>query len=700
MKIIIAEHLGFCAGVAQAVDTAYEMADSIAVSSDTEKKCATLGPLIHNRLVTDDLAQKGIGILDSLDRWQGEELIIRAHGISPFIEQELINRNIPYVDRTCPHVKTIHRKAEESKNQKRTLIVLGQRDHPEIMGIIGYAGDDIIIAENTEDLYGLSPLRKYTLVVQTTYNREDYEQKVSLLKDCGLDVIIYDTICDATTKRQQEAERLSKIVDIMLVLGDPDSANSKKLCEICNKYCKSTFFGRNIHDIQLQDLSINDTIGITAGASTPPAVIKEALLVMSMLEKNMESAATKEEALSGQSFEDMLNESFVTLHTGDVVKGTVIQVTNSEITVNLGYKSDGTITRNEFTDDSNADLQDLAKPGDVIEVLVMRVNDGDGNVLVSKRRLDAQTNSKLIEQAFNEKSVVKGRILDLVKGGLIASIFGNRVFVPSSQISNRYVEDLSEFKGKEFNFNILEFDRSKKRIVAGRRDLAAQEQKALREELFASLEVGQKLEGSVSRITDFGAFVDLNGADGLVHISELAWRRVRKVSDVLAVGDKVTVTVIEINQEKSKISLTLKDIDNNPWNNVMDRYPVDSIVEGKVVRMAAFGAFVSLEDGVDGLVHVSQIAHHHVAKPEDELSVGQAITVKVTDIDIENRKIGLSKKLTEAPPENLEGEDKPVDSAEKVCAEEAPPEEINATKEVNNAEEVVSETEKEAASEA
>lgn len=361
-----------------------------------------------------------------------------------------------------------------------------------------------------------------------------------------------------------------------------------------------------------------------------------------------ESGIEPENDSDGQSFEEMLNESFVTLHTGDVVKGTVIQVTNSEITVNLGYKSDGIITKGEFTDDSNSDLSALVNIGDAIEVLVMRVNDGDGNVLVSKRRLEAQTNYKLIEQAFNDKAVVTGRIQDLVKGGLIANVFGNRVFVPSSQISNRYVEDLSVFKGKEFNFNILEFDRSKRRIVAGRRELASQEQKVRREELFASLEVGQKIEGTVSRITDFGAFIDLGGADGLVHISELAWRRVKKVSDILSVGEAVTVTVIDINPEKNKISLTLKDINNNPWNNVAEKYPVGSIVEGRVVRMAPFGAFVNLEDGVDGLVHVSQISDKHVVKPDDELSVNQLVTVKVTDVDGENKKISLSKKLADA----------------------------------------------------
>ena len=673
MEIIVAKHMGFCSGVAKAVDAAYKMADNLDNTGDLVK-CSTLGPLIHNRQVTDDLAQKGIGIINNLDEWQGERIIIRAHGIPPVLEKEIISKGIPYIDMTCPRVKDIHRRAAESKKEKRILIVLGSASHPEVVGTLGYGGPDSIAAEDAASLCKLDPNLRYTMVVQTTYKRETFEEAKLVLHNMGIDVVIHNTICDATLKRQQEAVRISKIVDVMLVLGDQDSANSRNLYEISQKNCPRAIFIQSIHDIQLQDLSIGDRIGLTAGASTPPSVTKEALFSMNDLEMNMNSNTDSNmnsdnselimnntntqdsETQSTQTFEEMLNESFVTLHTGDVVKGTVIQVTSGEVTVNLGYKSDGIITKSEFTDDVNADLTTQVNPGDVLEVLVMRVNDGDGNVLVSKRRLEAQTNYKLIEQAFNEKASVTGRIQDLVKGGLIANIFGNRVFVPSSQISNRYVDDLAVFKGKELSFNILEFDRSKRRIVAGRRDLAAQEQKVRREELFASLEVGQKLEGTVSRITDFGAFVDLGGVDGLIHISELAWRRVRKVSDVLSAGESVVVTVIDINPEKNKISLSLKDINNNPWNNVAEKYPIGKLIEGSVVRMAPFGAFVNLEDGVDGLVHVSQIADKHVAKPDDELSVGQVITVKVTDVDEENKKISLSKKLADAELAG-EGED-------------------------------------------
>jgi 4-hydroxy-3-methylbut-2-enyl diphosphate reductase len=357
-----------------------------------------------------------------------------------------------------------------------------------------------------------------------------------------------------------------------------------------------------------------------------------------------------------QSFQEMLDETFMSLHTGGIVKGTVVRVTATEVIVDLGYKSDGIISRAEFSEDQSTSLSELTKPGDTFDVCVLRVNDGDGNVLVSKKKVDNQLNYKMLEQAFNDKTTVTAKITDLVKGGLIANAYGCRVFVPSSQISNRFVQNLEEFKGQELEFYILDFDRPKRRIVAGRRDLAAQEAKKRREEIFSSLQIGQYVEGTVSRIVEFGAFVDIGGIDGLIHVSELTWKRVRKVSDVLSVGDRVNAIVIDINPEKSKISLSLKDSSSNPWNGITERYPVGSIIEGKVVRLAPFGAFVNLEEGIDGLVHISQIADKHVALPEDELKPGQVISVKVIEVNQETHKISLSKRAADADLNPLEPE--------------------------------------------
>lgn len=363
--------------------------------------------------------------------------------------------------------------------------------------------------------------------------------------------------------------------------------------------------------------------------------------------------------MENKSFEEMLDSSLVTLRTGQIVKGKVISVSaTGEVAVDLGYKSDGIIARSEFSDDVNVEPADVVKPGDEIEVFVVRVNDGDGNVQLSKKKVDADKNYVVIEEAFNNGTPVRGKVTEQVKGGLIAIVNGARVFVPSSQISNRYVEDLSSFIGKEFDFEVLEFDKSKRRIVVGRKTLAQKEIDAKRAEVFSAIKVGDKINGKVSRIVEFGAFVDLGGVDGLIHISEMSWGRVKKVTDVLSVGDDVTVTVLDVNPEKGKISLSLKDLNADPWKDAATKYAIGNVVTGKVVRMVPFGAFVELEEGVDGLVHISQIAYKHVEKPEDELTIGQEIQAKVTELDLDAKKISLSIKETlEKPAKANKAED-------------------------------------------
>ena len=368
-----------------------------------------------------------------------------------------------------------------------------------------------------------------------------------------------------------------------------------------------------------------------------------------------------------KTFQQMLDESFVTLHTGDIVKGTVISISNEEVSVNLGYKSDGIIARDEYSSDKNALPSKELKPGDEIEVYVVRVNDGDGNVQLSRKRLESMKGWEDLQKAFEDQTTVDGKITDVVKGGLIAMVNGVRVFIPSSQVSNRFVEDLSIYKGQTLTFNIIEMDRSKHRIIGGRRALIEKENAAKREALFASLEPGKKVTGTVSRLTDFGAFVNLGGIDGLIHISEMSWGRISNPRDVLKEGETVEVMVLDVDKEKGKISLSLKDVTENPWNKVAEKYPVGSIVEGKVVRMVPFGAFVELEVGVDGLVHISQIANKHVVKPEDELKIGEIIRVKVLDVNPEAKKISLSKREADAVvdgPAQVGEEETAEDSAE------------------------------------
>lgn len=636
MEIILAKSAGFCFGVKRAIECAY---NNITGSG----KIYTYGPLIHNKFVISDLEEKGVSVIDNFDDIADENatVIIRSHGVPKAIYSELDERKINYIDCTCPFVKKIHNIVNDAYNNGDEIIIVGNKEHPEIIGINGWAENSGIIINSPEEALNtnIEKNKNYTLVVQTTYQTDIFAE-ISKIFCKFANVKIHSTICSATDDRQKEAVEIAKKVDKMIVIGDSKSSNTRKLFEISKKYCKNTFLCETIYNLQLNILRKSDKIGVTAGASTPPVIIKEAINIMS----------------ENENFAEMLDKSLITLHTGDVVTGTVISVSNGEVSVNLGYKSDGIIPRNEFSENPDVDPADVVKAGDEIEVFVVRVNDGDGNVLVSKKRLEANKGYEEIEEAFNNKTTIKGKITEIVKGGLIALINNKRVFVPSSQISNRFVEDLTEFKNKEFDFNILEFDKAKRRIIAGRKELVQKEIAEKRKKVFESIHAGDKIEGTVSRIVDFGAFVDIGGVDGLIHISEMSWGRVKKVSDVLSEGDKVTVTVLDVNSEKGKISLSLKDVNNDPWKSAPEKYAIGNIVEGKVVRMVPFGAFVELEEGVDGLIHISQISYKHIAKPEDVLEIGQVVKAKVTDFDVENKKISLSIKEAEGKPEEATGE--------------------------------------------
>lgn len=647
MEIILAKSAGFCFGVNRAIESCYR---------EIEKggKIYTYGPLIHNKNVNNDLAQKGVKSVDRLEGCEDGTVIIRSHGVGKFVYDELEERKINYVDGTCPFVKKIHKIVNDKEREGFGIIIIGDEKHPEVIGINGWCNNSAIIVDNIEDAKKIvtEKHKKYAVVVQTTFRESKYNSILSVLNDKNFNITAYNTICSATEERQTEAVRISQNVDKMLVIGDKGSSNTQKLFEICEKNCKNTSYIETINDLVLNNYKFNDKIGITAGASTPPAIIKEVITTMSEMD-GMKNTMEGEEL----TFEQMLNESFVTLHTGDVVKGTVISTAGEEVSVNLGYKSDGVIPRGEFSSDTTVVPSKVVQPGDEIEVFVVRVNDGDGNVLLSKKKVESQKGMEDIEKAYEEKTVVTGKVTDNVKGGLIAVANGIKVFIPSSQVSGRFVEDLSVYKGKELAFNIIELDKSKRRIIGGRKALIAKEAEVKKTAVFSNLEIGKKIVGKVSRITDFGAFVDLGGVDGLIHISEMSWGRISNPKEILSEGDTVEVVVLDVDKEKSKISLSLKDVQPNPWTLAAEKYAVGSIVEGKVVRMVPFGAFIELEPGVDGLVHISQIANKRVEKPEDELKIGETIKVKVIDVNTEQKKISLSKKDAEAPVEEVPAEE-------------------------------------------
>lgn len=648
-NIRVAESAGFCFGVKRAIEMAYE-------AIGVEPKLYSYGQLIHNKTVTDDLASKGLEIVENLDGLTEGTLLIRSHGVGKALYDEAEAKGLKILDGTCPFVKKIHNIVHEKLANGMGIIIVGDGTHPEVIGINGWCENAAVILEDEEaaKTKEIPEKDRYAVVVQTTFRQAKFDKILEILQDRGINMEIHNTICSATEKRQTEAEELSKTVDKMIVIGGKNSSNTQKLVEICAKNCGNTVHIETICDLVLNNFGKDDKIGITAGASTPPAIIKEVVVTMSeALENAVQNLGGSEEA----TFEQMLEESLVTLHTGDVVKGTVIQVVNEEVSVNLGFKSDGIIARGEFSSDPTVVPSKTVQPGDEIEVFVVRVNDGDGNVMLSRKRIEAQKGIEEIEAAYNEKAVVTGTVTSVVKGGLIAVVNGVNVFIPSSQVSNRFIEDLSVFNGQELEFNIIEVDRVKRRFIGGRKALVEQEIAAKRAALFETIQAGSRVNGTVSRLTDFGAFVDLGGVDGLIHISEMSWGRISNPKEVLKKGQEVEVFVLDVDKEKGKISLSLKDADKNPWKLAAEKYAVGSIVEGKVVRMVPFGAFVELEPGVDGLVHISQIANKHVVKPEDELKVGEVINVKVLEVNPEQKKISLSKRQADAPVEEAPAEE-------------------------------------------
>ena len=635
-QVILAESAGFCVGVKMAVDKTYKDLSELAPGQEL----ATYGPIIHNKHVTGDLAAKGVPVISDLEQTpDNTTVVIRSHGVPRSAYATLDKKGLSYKDYTCPFVKKIHRIGEKEHSAGKSIIIIGDRIHPEIISIDSFSGGQCQILKSLDEVHNLTlnPNQDYAVVVQTTFQTQVFEAIAAAIVERHPGpgtVTVHNTICNATIERQTEANELSKKVDAMIVLGDPTSANSNKLYKICKENCDNTHFVQSIQDLDLKFFENSVRIGITAGASTPIAVIKEAVKTMNEITNEL-------------SFEEMLNATMQDIRSGSVVNGTVISVTPHEVSVNLHYKSDGVVSKDELSEDPNYDPTTEFKEGDTIEVFVVKVNDGDGNVILSRKRIEDQKNKQLIEAAYTNNETVTGKVIEIVKGGLITLIHGVRIFVPASQMSGRFIQDLKQYKDQELDFKIIEFNKERNRMVAGRRELAIAEEAAKRETLMASFIVGSEITGTVSRIVDFGIFVDLGGVDGLVHVSEISWDRKSNHKKMFTEGDSVTVRIMKIDHERQKISLSIKDILGNPWEDINDRFPVDSIVDATIVRLVSFGAFAEIEPGIDGLIHISQISNKRVEKPEDVLDLGQNVKVLVVELDQENKKISLSKRLAD-----------------------------------------------------
>ena len=624
MEVILAKTAGFCFGVKRAVDTVYKEAG--------KKNVYTYGPIIHNSEVVNDLKKKGVEVINSREELEALEegtVIIRSHGVAREIYDLIHEKGLELVDATCPFVRKIHKIVEKAGNDGDQVIIVGSEHHPEVQGIKGWCTGEVHIISDAEQFEGIDLNKPTTLVSQTTFNYKKFQDLVEILNKKGYDIGVCNTICNATEERQLEAKSIAKGVDAMVVIGDKQSSNSQKLYEISKKECENTFFVQTLRDLDLKLFESTGKVGITAGASTPQKIIKE--VHASMTEK---------------SFEELLEESFVTIHNGEVVKGTVIDVKPDEIILNIGYKADGILTRSEYSNDSaNVDLTTVAKVGDTMETKVLKVNDGEGQVLLTYKRLVAEKGNERLKEAFENKEVLKAPVTQILGGGLSVVVDEARVFIPASLVSDTYEKDLSKYKDQEIEFVISEFNPRRNRIIGDRRQILVAERAEKQKELFAKLKVGDVIEGTVKNVTDFGAFIDLGGVDGLLHISEMSWGRVDNPKKVFTVGETLKVLVKDIHD--TKVALSLKFPETNPWANAAEKYAVGTVVTGKVARMTDFGAFVELAPGVDALLHVSQISRAHVEKPSDVLSVGQEITAKIVDLNEADKKISLSMKALE-----------------------------------------------------
>lgn len=635
MELHVAKTAGFCFGV----DRALKLVEECACRKD--KTYHTLGPIIHNTHVVDNLTQRGISPVDSVSQVKsGESLIVRTHGVGKAVYKEMEQKGIEVIDVTCPFVQKIHRIVEKYFKDGYHIVIVGDKNHPEVIGINGWCENSAtILGDENEAKSAIFDKKPVCVVSQTTFVQEIFKKIVFFLKKTCNDIVIFDTICNATDERQKEAYELAKVSDVMFVLGGRNSSNTQKLFSICKEVCYNTYLLEHIGELDSDCNFDSKKVGITAGASTPAVIIKEAIGKMENFE----------------SFESLVEESLKTLNTGDVVKGTVIEVRPNEVIVDLGAKQDGFIPAGEISDDPNVTTADVVKPGDEIEVFVVRVNDADGNIILSKRKLDSVKTWENVKKAFEEGLVLEGKVTETVNKGMIVMYKGYKVFVPESQASERRSTDLSTLVGNIVAFKIIDINDRRKRLVGSVRVILEAQKKELEEKFWADAAVGNKYTGIVKSLTKFGAFVDIGGVDGLVHISELSWAHINHPSEVLSVGDSIEVYIKDINEETKKISLGFKKAEDNPWEIVKSKIEVGKTVSVKIVRIMPYGAFAEIIPGVDGLIHISQIANRRIEKPQDELSLGQEVDVQVTEIDWEGKKVALSIRallpVEEAPAE-------------------------------------------------
>lgn len=649
MEIIRADHSGFCFGVQRAIDMTMEQIEK--APKENHKKLYSCGPLIHNQAVTGMLEKRGIGTIQDIREASAEDrVIVRSHGEPKEFYDVAEANHVELVDTTCVFVAKIHEIVQREYEAGANIIIVGNPDHQEVIATNGWCDYKAHILQSPADAETLmlahpelvQDHRKSVVVCQTTFKVEILEGIMSVLRTHGLDAELYNTICSATKERQDACRKLAQEVELMIVIGDRHSSNSKKLFEIAKDNCKNSVLIQDISDLQLKPNEKYNKIGITAGASTPEWIIKEVIASMS---ENVTNNTEKNPMLD---FMDDIENSLRLPRPGDVVEGKVHQVTEDEVIVNIGCKKDGILKKNEVSLEEGQTLLDLFKEGDTVQAKVMKTDDNDGGILLSKKKLEINENYKELNEAMENKETLSVKLIKKVNGGVIAVFKEVTGFVPMSQLADTFVteENVDGFIGQTVDIKVLRVDNRRNRAVFSRKAVLVEEKRKQVAEVWANLNVGDIVEGKVMRFTDYGAFVDIGGVDGLLHISEISWGKLKNPQEVLNIGDIINVKILSLNEEKGKISLGLKQTTPEPWSQVGTKYQIGDVIDGKVVQIKEYGAFVELEAGLDGLVHISEIANKRVENVADELTLGQQIKAKIMDIDSDRKRISLSIKAT------------------------------------------------------
>ena len=676
MQITLAKTAGFCFGVNRAVTMLYDLVnDGVKVS--------TLGPIIHNPQVISDLERRGVKILESAENASPDaKIVIRTHGVEKDVLSFCEEKHFDYIDATCPFVKKIHKIVNENSKPDLPVLIAGDKNHPEVVGIKSYCKGKCYVFNSAAELDSIfnnvdfDEKNPFIVVSQTTFSTKEWEKCVKKIKILYTNAFIFDTICNATEERQAEALLLSQKNDIMIIIGGRTSSNTAKLKAVCEPNCPTYLIETAKELLDIDFCGVN-SIGVTAGASTPDGIIKEVLKTMSEILENVNPIDESVNAVSSEKeetagFAEMLEESLNNMSSDQNVVGTVVGFTATEIQVEIaGRKHAGYVPFDEYSDDPSADPKAELKIGDELKLRIMKTNDMEGTIKLSKRLYDrgAVWESLEADDTIHE-GVVTGIAGD--NKGLFVQSGGIKVFIPASLAKARRSDSLEDMLKTKVEFKIIEVNKQRRKVVGSIREVVAAKRKEVEDAFWANVAEGNVYTGTVRSLTNYGAFVDLGGVDGMIHISELSWTRIKHPSEIVKVGDTVEVYVKELDRENKKISLGYKKVEDNPWEILRRDYPVDSEVECQVVSLTSFGAFARIIPGVDGLIHISQISYKHIGTPAEALKVGDVVKAKIMEIDFDKKRVSLSIKALLDPPAAEEAVEAP---AEEPVAEEAPVEE-------------------------